>query len=177
MIRIGNSTTARKSKVHGESCSVQRSQEAMCVRNQSSKAVHSPILFREICVYKTYPFIFIDSNTGRCSTEIETRVTTLMCSFNETSHTHVTGSYSKNITSCLECQVVTLKLNALVLQVTGQWQCNSWTLGYKRFSKVRHIYFWYAVRKFAVYWCQKCDTSSRRKSPYVMPKAPIRQYN
>jgi hypothetical protein len=85
MIRIGNSTTARKSEVHGESCSDQRSQEAMCVRNQSSKAVHSPILFREICVYKTYPFIFIDSNTGRCSTEIETRVTTLMCSFNETS--------------------------------------------------------------------------------------------
>lgn len=47
----------------------------------------------------------------------------------------------------------------------------------KTLSKVRHIYFWYAVRKFAVYWCQKCDASSRRKSPYVMPKAPIRQYN
>ena len=47
----------------------------------------------------------------------------------------------------------------------------------KTLSKVRHIYFWYGVRKYVEYWCKKCDICDSRKSSPVRPKAHMRQYN
>jgi hypothetical protein len=73
--------------------------------------------------------------------------------------------------------VIPDRLKASVLQqlhdnVTGRH------LGVRKtVSKVRHIYFWYSVRKYVEYWCKKCDICDSRKSSPMRPNAPMRQYN
>ena len=87
-----NSTMARE-KVNGErQVSDKRSENAVYAGDQSCQDVHNAIFLREKFVYKTHLAIGINSNSGRCLNEIDTRVPNSMGSVYEaTSHARKRG--------------------------------------------------------------------------------------
>ena len=75
---------AKEGKVHGErQVSDKRSENAVYAGDQSCQDVHNAIFLREKFVYKTHLAIGINSNSGRCLNEIDTRVPNSMGSVYE----------------------------------------------------------------------------------------------
>ena len=71
----------------------------------------------------------------------------------------------------LPSKLRTIVLNQLHNTVTGGH------LGIRKtLSKVKKRYFWYKMRQYVQYWCNKCDICASKKSPHKKPKAPMKQY-
>jgi hypothetical protein len=47
----------------------------------------------------------------------------------------------------------------------------------KTLSKVKKRYFWYKMRQYVKYWCNKCDICASKKSPNKKPRTPMKQYS